>query len=151
MPAPSPADTRTDVNTVHSFHSAETVTALRAPAGPGARCGAPEPPRTPRPGGPAGGPGAEAANDVVRWGVFCCVLVPVVLVVYGTSLGGAAGTAFGLAAVTAACRVLLRRAERGLRAERSEEQAPEAAGEQPRTPLPEAARDLRERRDHSRS
>nr|WP_240495440.1 hypothetical protein [Streptomyces showdoensis] len=55
---------------------------------------------------------------MVRWAVFCCVLVPVVLVVYGTSLGGAAGTALGLAAVTAACRVLLRRSENGLRAER---------------------------------
>ncbi|MEU9999661.1 hypothetical protein [Streptomyces sp. NPDC050848] len=60
---------------------------------------------------------AESAGDVVRWAVFCCVLVPVVLVVYGTSLGGAAGTAVGLAAVTAVCRVLLRRAEHGLRAE----------------------------------
>ncbi|WP_308404062.1 hypothetical protein [Streptomyces sp. SKN60] len=54
---------------------------------------------------------------MVRWAVFCCVLVPVVLLVYGTSLGGAAGTALGLAAVTAACRVLLRRSERGLRTE----------------------------------
>lgn len=57
----------------------------------------------------------ESAGDVVRWAAFCCVLVPVVLVVAGTSLGGAAGTALGLVAVTAVCRVLLRRAERGLR------------------------------------
>ncbi|MFE5915220.1 hypothetical protein ACFQ6B_39945 [Streptomyces wedmorensis] len=64
-------------------------------------------------GAGAGGP----ADDVVRWAVFCCALVPVVLVVYGTSLGGAAGTAFGLVSVTAACRVLLRRSERGLRSE----------------------------------
>ncbi|MFF1506152.1 hypothetical protein [Streptomyces sp. NPDC058326] len=56
---------------------------------------------------------ADQAGDVVRWAVFCCVLVPVVLVVYGTSLGGAAGTALGLLSVTAACRVLLRRSERG--------------------------------------
>ncbi|MFI6417780.1 hypothetical protein ACIBG6_10310 [Streptomyces sp. NPDC050842] len=60
---------------------------------------------------------ADPAGDVVRWAVFCCVLVPVVLVVFGTSLGGAAGTALGLVSVTAACRVLLRRAERGLQAE----------------------------------
>ncbi|MEU7069554.1 hypothetical protein AB0B30_10725 [Streptomyces narbonensis] len=59
----------------------------------------------------------DPADDVVRWAAFCCVLVPVVLVVYGTSLGGAAGTALGLVTVTAACRVLLRRSERGLRAE----------------------------------
>ncbi|MFE5833147.1 hypothetical protein ACFQ67_08090 [Streptomyces sp. NPDC056488] len=61
--------------------------------------------------------GEQAAGDVVRWAVFCCVLVPVVLVVYGTSLAGAAGAALGLVSVTAACRVLLRRSERGLRAE----------------------------------
>ncbi|MFE7586773.1 hypothetical protein ACFU5Y_35010 [Streptomyces gardneri] len=80
------------------------------------------------PAGPSAGPDrewgtgagagtADPAGDVVRWAVFCCVLVPVVLVVYGTSLGGAAGTALGLVTVTAACRVLLRRSERGLRAE----------------------------------
>ncbi|MBB4979296.1 MULTISPECIES: hypothetical protein [Streptomyces] len=63
------------------------------------------------------GGGAEQTGDVVRWAVFCCALVPVVLVLYGTSLGGAAGTALGLVAVTAACRLLLRRSERGLRAE----------------------------------
>ncbi|MFF9198515.1 hypothetical protein ACF09L_25180 [Streptomyces sp. NPDC014779] len=104
--------------------AAETVTAVLAP--PGA---APERGRTPGPrgrrraaagpegGGADGGP-SDAGGDVVRWAAFCCVLVPVVLLVYGTSLGGAAGTALGLAAVTAACRVLLRRSERGLRAER---------------------------------
>ncbi|MGW7430118.1 hypothetical protein ACWGIN_11255 [Streptomyces sp. NPDC054861] len=66
--------------------------------------------------GAGGGPG-ESAGDVVRWAAFCCVLVPVVLVVYGTSLGGAAGAALGLVAVTAVCRVLLRRSEHGLRIE----------------------------------
>jgi hypothetical protein len=50
---------------------------------------------------------------VIRWAAFSCVLVPVVLVWYGTSLAGAAGTALGLAAVTGACRLLLRRSERG--------------------------------------
>ncbi|MEU9853942.1 hypothetical protein [Streptomyces sp. NPDC047974] len=54
---------------------------------------------------------------MVRWAVFCCALVPLVLLAFGTSLGGAGGTALGLASVTAACRLLLRRAERGLRAE----------------------------------
>ncbi|KPH99566.1 hypothetical protein OK074_0695 [Actinobacteria bacterium OK074] len=54
----------------------------------------------------------DAATDVVRWSVFSCVLVPVVLVLYGTSLAGATGTALGLAAVTGVCRVLLRRSER---------------------------------------
>ncbi|MGW4723664.1 hypothetical protein [Streptomyces sp. S1] len=71
----------------------------------------------PAPAEPGVGRGEQAAGDVVRWAVFCCVLVPVVLVVYGTSLGGAAGAALGLLSVTAACRLLLRRSERGLRAE----------------------------------
>ncbi|MET8943972.1 hypothetical protein ABZX30_10350 [Streptomyces sp. NPDC004542] len=55
----------------------------------------------------------DTAGDVVRWAAFSCVLVPVVLLWYGTSLAGAAGTALGLAAVTGACRILLRRSERG--------------------------------------
>lgn len=66
---------------------------------------------------PGGGGLADPAGDVVRWAVFCCALVPLVLLAFGTSLGGAGGTALGLASVTAACRLLLRRAERGLRAE----------------------------------
>ncbi|MPY64338.1 hypothetical protein FNH08_46455 [Streptomyces spongiae] len=48
----------------------------------------------------------------MRWAVFSCVLVPVVLVGFGTSLAGAAGAALGLAAVTGACRFLLRQSER---------------------------------------
>ncbi|MFE7842491.1 hypothetical protein ACFU53_42460 [Streptomyces sp. NPDC057474] len=55
----------------------------------------------------------DTATDVVRWAAFSCVLVPVVLVWYGTSLAGAAGAALGLAAVTGACRVLIRQSERG--------------------------------------
>ncbi|MFJ5263676.1 hypothetical protein ACIQAC_24775 [Streptomyces sp. NPDC088387] len=55
---------------------------------------------------------ADTATDVVRWAAFSCVLVPVVLLWYGTSLAGTTGTALGLAAVTAVCRVLLRRSER---------------------------------------
>ncbi|MFF8843081.1 hypothetical protein ACF08N_10140 [Streptomyces sp. NPDC015127] len=61
---------------------------------------------------PSSGPAADAASDVVRWAAFTCLLVPVVLVVYGTSVGGAAAAALGLAAVTTACRVLLRHSER---------------------------------------
>ncbi|MFD9489462.1 hypothetical protein [Streptomyces sp. NPDC059991] len=54
----------------------------------------------------------DRAGDVVRWAAFSCVLVPVVLVVYGSSFAGAAGSALGLAAVTAVCRLLLRQSER---------------------------------------
>ncbi|WUM76909.1 hypothetical protein OG485_17340 [Streptomyces sp. NBC_00328] len=52
-------------------------------------------------------------SDVVRWAAFSCVLVPTVLLWYGSSLAGAAGTALGLAAVTGACVILLRQSERG--------------------------------------
>ncbi|MFG3117599.1 hypothetical protein ACGF4C_24805 [Streptomyces sp. NPDC048197] len=51
-------------------------------------------------------------SDVVRWGAFSCALVPFVLIISGASWAGAAGTAAGLAAVTCACRALLRRSER---------------------------------------
>ncbi|MCZ7460139.1 hypothetical protein O7595_21495 [Streptomyces sp. WMMC940] len=49
---------------------------------------------------------------MVRWATFGCAVVPVVLVAYGTSVGGAAAVAAGLAAVTGACRTLMRRSER---------------------------------------
>jgi hypothetical protein len=62
-------------------------------------------------------------TDVVRWAAFSCVLVPVVLLWYGTSLAGAAGTALGLAAVTAVCRLLLRQSERGAAGRTPEEAA----------------------------
>ncbi|MFD5881691.1 hypothetical protein ACWGQT_11490 [Streptomyces yangpuensis] len=54
----------------------------------------------------------DPAGDVVRWAAFSCLLVPVVLVVYGTSFGGAAVATLGLFVVTAACLVLLRHSER---------------------------------------
>ncbi|MFF7449126.1 MULTISPECIES: hypothetical protein [unclassified Streptomyces] len=69
-------------------------------------------------------PSEDSATDVVRWAAFSCVLVPVVLVWYGSSLAGAAGTALGLAAVTAVCRVLLRQSERGAARLLAEERAP---------------------------
>ncbi|MFD9867057.1 hypothetical protein ACFXI8_25225 [Streptomyces niveus] len=62
---------------------------------------------------------ADSASDVVRWAAFSCLLVPVVLVVFGTSVGGAAVPALGLLAVTAACRLLLRRSERSVRSRRT--------------------------------
>ncbi|MEU7582129.1 hypothetical protein AB0B50_31610 [Streptomyces sp. NPDC041068] len=67
----------------------------------------------PRAQEPQGAPSQDSASDVVRWAAFSCVLVPVVLVGYGSSLAGAAGAALGLAAVTGVCRVLLRQSERG--------------------------------------
>nr|WP_236240901.1 hypothetical protein [Streptomyces sp. CC228A] len=98
--------------------------------------------------GPAGGrertgAGApqDAVGEVVRWAAFSCALVPAVLLVYGTSFGGAASTALGLAAVTAACRMLLRRAERGAPVPL----LPEPAADRPRGagPLPHRGRHSR--------
>ncbi|WP_030618647.1 hypothetical protein [Streptomyces achromogenes] len=57
-------------------------------------------------------PTPDTVGEVIRWAAFSCVLVPVVLLWYGTSLAGTAGTALGLTAVTAVCRLLLRRSER---------------------------------------
>ncbi|MFF0560152.1 hypothetical protein [Streptomyces sp. NPDC004266] len=107
MPAPSTAAGQTSA--AHTPTLGSPRSRRRAPALPPTAGAAPE---------PGTGTGAtEQAGDVVRWAAFCCALVPVVLVVYGTSLGGAAGTALGLVSVTAACRLLLRRSERGLRSE----------------------------------
>ncbi|MET8805690.1 hypothetical protein [Streptomyces sp. NPDC004546] len=61
---------------------------------------------------PAPPPAPDTVRDVIRWAAFSCVVVPVVLLWYGTSPAGAAGAALGLAAVTAVCHVLLRRSER---------------------------------------
>ncbi|MFJ3171294.1 hypothetical protein ACIPJK_10990 [Streptomyces roseus] len=61
-------------------------------------------------------PQDDPAGDVVRWAAFSCLLVPVVLVVYGTSFGGAAVATLGLVAVTAACRAMLRYSEKAQRA-----------------------------------
>ncbi|MFI6087309.1 hypothetical protein [Streptomyces sp. NPDC051218] len=68
---------------------------------------------SPRAEGTPPPPAQDSASDVVRWAAFSCVLVPVVLVGYGTSLAGAAGSALGLVAVTGVCRLLLRQSERG--------------------------------------
>ncbi|MFB7101606.1 MULTISPECIES: hypothetical protein [Streptomyces] len=117
MPAPSTPASAASVTPVRSRRRAR-VPGPSAPAAPGAG-GQPARPggRADAEPGAAGGALGDPAGDVVRWAVFCCALVPLVLLAFGTSLGGAGGTALGLASVTAACRLLLRRAERGLRAE----------------------------------
>ncbi|MDQ0581196.1 hypothetical protein [Streptomyces rishiriensis] len=70
-------------------------------------------------------PGDDRSTDLIRWAAFSCFLVPVVLLWYGTSLAGTTGTALGLAAVTAVCRVLLRRSERCAVRLLDEEHAPQ--------------------------
>ncbi|MFF9022970.1 hypothetical protein [Streptomyces eurythermus] len=57
-------------------------------------------------------PAPDPVGEVIRWAAFSCVVVPVVLLWYGTSPAGAVGTALGLTAVTAVCGLLLRRSER---------------------------------------
>ncbi|MFG3286559.1 hypothetical protein [Streptomyces sp. NPDC048111] len=76
---------------------------------------------------PVARPPADPGDDVVRWAAFSCVLVPVVLVVYGSSFAGAAGSALGLMAVTTVCRLLLRQSERAAADERAR-RAPAAPG-----------------------
>ncbi|MFF4310750.1 hypothetical protein [Streptomyces sp. NPDC001507] len=78
----------------------------------------------------------DSAGDVVRWAAFSCVLVPVVLLWYGSSAVGAAGTALGLAAVTAACRFLLRRSELGARLDAERGTAPRGGGRHTRSTTP---------------
>ncbi|WP_017237152.1 hypothetical protein [Streptomyces sp. SS] len=113
MPAPSTAAGQTSAAPSPTLGAPRGRRRSPAPSPTAAAVAEPDPGTAAVTGAGAGGP----ADDVVRWAVFCCALVPVVLVVCGTSLGGAAGTAFGLVSVTAACRVLLRRSERGLRSE----------------------------------
>ncbi|MEU2658897.1 hypothetical protein ABZ615_26715 [Streptomyces sp. NPDC007325] len=130
MPAPTTPAPTASVPAVPSVRSRRRA----RPAGPEA----PAAPGTDGPAGPrtdtaaepgtAGGGLGDPAGDVVRWAVFCCALVPLVLVAFGTSLGGAGGAALGLASVTAACRLLLRRAERGLRTETTDGTAGTAGG-----------------------
>jgi len=72
-------------------------------------------------------PAPDTASDVVRWAAFSCVLVPVVLVYYGTSLAGAISAMLGLTAVTGACRALLRESERGAARLTAEERVPHGA------------------------
>lgn len=110
------------------------------------RAAGPSPSRPPSsrrgPSRPPSGRAPDPASDVVRWGAFSCLLVPVVLVVYGTSVGGAAAAALGLAAVTGACRVLLRHSERTAARGRA---APEPAltGSQDSGTVPRAHRGAR--------
>ncbi|MFD9421491.1 MULTISPECIES: hypothetical protein [unclassified Streptomyces] len=70
----------------------------------------------PTPSGPSSEPSPETAPDgagiAARWVVFGGLLVPAVLVVYGSSVGNATVSALGLASVTAVCRLLLCRSER---------------------------------------
>ncbi|MFF9471860.1 hypothetical protein ACF1E9_04390 [Streptomyces roseolus] len=119
MPAPStPASAASapSVRPARSRHRAPVPGPVAPLAlGTGGPAGPPSDGRA-EPGAARGGL-ADPAGEVVRWAVFCCALVPLVLLAFGASLGGAGGTALGLASVTAACRLLLRRAERGLRAE----------------------------------
>ncbi|WP_416071962.1 hypothetical protein, partial [Streptomyces sp. ID05-04B] len=73
---------------------------------------------------PENHPGDDRITGLIRWAAFTCALVPVVLLWYGTSPAGTAGTALGLAAVTAVCRLLLRRSERYPARLLAEEQTP---------------------------
>ncbi|MGW8884426.1 hypothetical protein [Streptomyces sp. NPDC055749] len=80
----------------------------------------PAAPTDPTAGTPRAEPaGSPASPDAVRWGLFWCLLVPAAFAVYGTRAGSATLLAIGLAAVTAACRLLLCRSEHGTARETS--------------------------------
>ncbi|WP_439948147.1 hypothetical protein [Streptomyces sp. BBFR109] len=103
--------------------------ATGVPGDPGGRPAAgtrPSPPPPPPPGTADGDGGSTdgGVTEVLRWAAFSCALVPAVLLWYGTPPADAAGTALGLAAVTGACRVLLRQSERGAARLRAEERVP---------------------------
>ncbi len=113
MPGPSTASPPSPTLTPSPEQGAHSAThsRRRPPEGAPERRASRVP--TPRAQEPGDAPAQDSASDVVRWAAFSCVLVPVVLVGYGTSLAGAAGAALGLVAVTGVCRVLLRQSERG--------------------------------------
>ncbi|MFJ7900573.1 hypothetical protein ACIQ6V_08760 [Streptomyces sp. NPDC096198] len=98
----------------------------------------------PRPAVPRNSPAPVTAAVVVRWAVFTCALVPAVLVWNGIPAPGAISATLGLAAVTWACRTLLRRAEHGAAGApgTADEGAAERVGRRgspgpaPRAPLP---------------
>ncbi|WP_018544955.1 hypothetical protein [Streptomyces sp. LaPpAH-108] len=64
----------------------------------------------------------DTVRDVIGWGVFGCLLVPVVLLWCGAPPVTAAGAGLGLTAVTGTCWALLRHFERA--ATKAERQTP---------------------------
>ncbi|MEV0091718.1 hypothetical protein [Streptomyces sp. NPDC050738] len=93
-----------------------------APSSGRRRAPGPPPPATPPAAPPA--PLSDSGSEVVRWAAFSCVLVPVVLVVYGTGFTPALLAALGLAAVTVSVRLLLLRSERTAAQIAAEQSAP---------------------------
>ncbi|MFE7135231.1 hypothetical protein ACFVIM_30675 [Streptomyces sp. NPDC057638] len=109
-------------------HAAPGTAPARAPGPPVEPTSRTVPSRRRRAAGPRTGEGAagtvwrgspgraatpDPVGEVIRWASFGCLLVPVALVLSGTPVVAAVSAALGLAAVTAVCRLLLRRAERG--------------------------------------
>ncbi|MEU6240677.1 hypothetical protein [Streptomyces sp. NPDC047024] len=71
---------------------------------------------------PSAPPATDTVRDVIGWGVFGCLLVPVVLLWCGSAPVTAAGAGLGLTAVTGTCWMLLRHFERA--AAKTERQTP---------------------------
>ncbi|MEU4151249.1 hypothetical protein [Streptomyces sp. NPDC026659] len=91
--------------------------APRPTAAPRAESSAPPVPST-----PSAPPASDTVRDVIGWGVFGCLLVPVVLLWCGSAPVTAAGAGLGLTAVTGTCWALLRHFERA--AAKAERQTP---------------------------
>ncbi|MFF3750131.1 hypothetical protein ACFYYH_06665 [Streptomyces sp. NPDC002018] len=83
-------------------------------------------------------PSGDPAGELVRWATLGCLLVPVVLAGYGTSFGGTVVTTLGLAAVTAVCRLPLRRPRPAGRSGRPAAQPRSARGKMGARPGPGA-------------
>ncbi|MCA2203588.1 hypothetical protein ACWDLL_29015 [Streptomyces griseoincarnatus] len=80
---------------------------------------------------PAHAPARPPEDDLLRWAALGCLLAPAVLLWRGVPFLAAAGVACGLAAVTAASRMLIRRSRRPAAPPR-----PRHLGAGPRTSTP---------------
>ncbi|ALV50335.1 hypothetical protein ABT368_18550 [Streptomyces althioticus] len=80
---------------------------------------------------PAHAPVRPPEDDLLRWAAFGCLLTLAVLLWRGAPFLTAAGVACGLAAVTAASRVLIRRSRRARVSSHARAYAPRDAVDSP--------------------
>ncbi|MGV9425178.1 hypothetical protein ACWDO7_12915 [Streptomyces sp. NPDC003656] len=103
-------------------YASSVRSAPSAPSAPSTRSASPASPAPSALSAPSAPSAPDTVRDVIGWGVFGCLLVPVVLLWCGTAPVTAAGAGLGLTAVTGTCWVLLRHFERA--ATEAERQTP---------------------------